>query len=195
MKKIFLNKYWLWLILAIPLIGMIIGLSNGQANYDNLMHATGEFAGRFLIMSLVATPIVLMFPTAKASRWLVRNRRYFGIAAFGYTLLHTVFYVYEKAFSQVMSEFTQIGLLSAWIAFFIFVPMAITSNDYFVRKMGASWKKLQRWVYLAALMTFVHWVFIHMNWKPAVVHFLPVLLLQFYRLYKTKVVSQLPKFR
>ncbi len=184
MKKIFLNKYWLWLILAIPLIGMIIGISTGRADYDKLMHATGEFAGRFLIVSLVATPLILMFPNGKVSHWLVRNRRYFGVAAFGYTLLHTVFYIYENSFGQVMSEFTQIGLLTAWIAFFIFVPMAITSNDYFVRKMGASWKKLQRWVYLAALMTFTHWVFIHMNWKPAVVHFLPVLLLQFYRLYK-----------
>lgn len=184
MKAFFLNKYWLWLILSIPLIGMLIGISNGRATYDVLMHATGEFAGRFLIVSLIATPLFLMFPDARFSAWLVRNRRYFGVAAFSYTLLHTIFYLYEKSFDHVMSEFLQIGLLTGWIAFFIFIPLAITSNDYFIKKMGSAWKKLQRWVYLAAVLTFVHWAFIHMNWKPALVHFLPVILLQIYRISK-----------
>lgn len=184
MKKIFLNKYWLWLLLSLPLIGMLIGIFNGRATYEILMHATGEFAGRFLVVSLIATPLALLFPTARFTRWLVRNRRYFGVAAFSYTLLHTIFYLYEKSFDSVMDEFFQLGLITGWIAFFIFLPLAITSNDFFVKKMGPTWKKLQRWVYLAAIMTFIHWAFIHLNWKPALVHFMPVILLQIYRISK-----------
>lgn len=184
MKSFLINKYWLWLLLSIPAIGMLMGIFNGRGTYDVLMHASGEFSARFLIISLVATPLALLFPKAKVSRWLVRNRRYFGLAAFAYTLLHTLFYLYEIAFSQVMSEFFQLGLITGWAAFFIFIPLAITSNDAAVRRMKAGWKKLQRWVYLAAILTFLHWCFIHYNWKPALVHFAPVLLLQVYRIWK-----------
>ncbi len=187
MKSILSSKYSLWLLLSFPLIGMIIGLFNGRGTYDVLMHATGEFSGRFLVVSLVATPLVLMFPTSKVTRWLVRNRRYFGVAAFAYALLHTIFYLYEIAFDQVMSEFLQIGMITGWLAFFIFIPLAVTSNDASVKALKGTWKKLQRWVYAAAILTFLHWALIHYHWQAAMFHFVPVLLLQVYRVWKVGI--------
>lgn len=181
-----IRKYLLWIVLSIPGLGMLAGIFNGRATYDILMHATGEFSARFLIISLIATPIALMFPKSGVASWLVSNRRYFGLAAFAYALAHTVFYLNEIAFEQVKSEFFEIGVLTGWIAFFIFVPLAITSNDASVRKLKAAWKKLQRWVYLAAIMTLLHWALIHYNWKPAMVHFAPVILLQIYRVWKER---------
>lgn len=186
LKSFFLNKYWLWVILTLPAAGMTIGVLNGKATYDILMHATGEFSARFLIITLIATPLLMLLPKTRIPKWLVRNRRYFGVAAFAYALLHTVFYLYEVAFSQVMSEFFQVGLLTGWIAFFIFVPLAITSNDYAVRVMKQNWKKLQRWVYLAAILAFLHWGLIHLHWGAAIVHFTPVALLQIYRVWKVR---------
>jgi len=55
--------------------------------------------------------------------------------------------------------------------------------------MGPSWKKLQRWVYLAAVMAFVHWALLglqgaHASMGGALFHFVPVLLLQVYRVWK-----------
>jgi sulfoxide reductase heme-binding subunit YedZ len=57
--------------------------------------------------------------------------------------------------------------------------------DYMVRKMGTWWKPLQRWTYVAALFTLVHWAALH-NWEnpaAALVHFTPLILLEIYRIW------------
>jgi len=132
----FTGKYILWVILAIPGIGATTKFLTGEANYDMLMHLTGEFAGRFLVISLIATPIALLFPKGKIGKWLVRNRRFFGVGAFAYTLLHTIFYLLEVPLEKVINEFFELGILTGWTAFFVFIPLAMTSTDAAVRRMG-----------------------------------------------------------
>lgn len=186
LKNLFTGPYVLWCILAIPAIGLTTQFLKGNAEYGMLMHVTGEFAGRFLVISLIATPLVMLFPKGLITKWLIRNRRYFGVAAFAYTLLHTIFYLLEESLSQVVNEFFRIGMITGWIAFFIFIPLAATSTNYAVKKMGRNWKKLQRWVYLAALMAFLHWALVNTekaHWGPALFHFAPVALLSLYRLW------------
>lgn len=190
----FTGKYLLWLILAIPGIIATKNYLTASFDYGMMMHMTGEFAGRFLVIALIATPISLMFPNNKVSNWLIRNRRFFGVAAFALTLLHTVFYVLEYPFSQLLNEFTELQILTGWIAFFIFVPLTITSTDAAVKRMGPAWKKLQRWVYLAAVMAFAHWALLglqgdHASMGGALFHFVPVMLLQIYRVWKQKAGS------
>lgn len=186
MRSIFTGKYALWLILAIPGIGMTLNFLKGTGEYDMLMHVTGEFAGRFLVVSLIASPLALIFPRTKFTRWLIRNRRFFGVSAFAYTLLHTVFYMLETPLSNAVNEFTHIGMITGWIAFFVFIPLAITSTNSAVKRMGSNWKKLQRWVYLAAIGAFLHWALVDSgqpNWGAALFHFGPVLLLSLYRVW------------
>lgn len=179
-----MKKYLLWLLLAIPGTAMSIRFLMGITTYQTVMNGTGEFSARLLIITLIATPLALLFPNAKIPRWLVRNRRYFGVAAFAYALVHTIFYLNELMVGQVMSDFFQIAILTGWITFFIFIPLALTSNDAAVKRLKGTWKKLQRWVYLAAVLTFVHWALVHFHWKAAMVHFVPVLGLQVWRIWK-----------
>ncbi len=193
LKSFFTGKYFLWLILLIPGILTTLNYFRGQTNYAMIMHVTGEFAGRFLAISLVATPLVLLFPNGRPAKWLVRNRRFFGVTAFVYTLLHTIFYLLEYPVGQLTSEFVQIPMLTGWIAFFIFIPLAFTSTDAAVRRMGPAWKKLQRWVYLAGVLAFVHWALLglqgdHASAGGALFHFVPVMVLQVYRIWKQKLV-------
>lgn len=181
----------LWLLLAIPGLLLTKDYLVSEISYDQIMHITGELAGRILIISLVATPIALMFPQAGISRWLIRNRRFFGVAAFSYTLLHTIFYVSEYPLGQIVNEFADLAILTGWIAFFIFIPLAITSTDAAVKRMGPTWKKLQRWVYLAAIMAFAHWALLGLQGEDgsingALAHFVPVMLLQVYRVWKQR---------
>jgi len=186
LKSFFTSQYILWLLLAIPGILVTAQFLQGNARYGMLMHATGEFAGRFLVISLIATPLGLLFPKGKVSRWLIRNRRFFGVAAFAYTLLHTIFYLLEETLAHVVDEFFRIGMITGWVALFIFIPLAATSTDAAIRSMGPNWKKLQRWVYLAAVMTLLHWALVntrHHHWGPALFHFAPVILLSIYRIW------------
>jgi sulfoxide reductase heme-binding subunit YedZ len=189
LKSLLTGKYILWLLLAIPGTLLSINYLKGEIDYDMIMHITGEFAGRFLVISLIATPIALMFPKGRFSKWLIRNRRFFGVAAFAYTLLHTIFYVLEYSFSQIINEFSDIAILTGWIAFFVFIPLAMTSTNAAIKRMGTAWKKLQRWVYLAGIMAFVHWALLglmgnHASMGGALFHFAPVMVLQVYRIWK-----------
>ena len=84
-----------------------------------------------------------------------------------------------------MADLPKFYIWTGWIAFLIFVPLAITSSDYFVRKMGRTWKTLQRWTYAAAVLTLLHWAALH-DWgglAPALVHFVPLGLLEGYRVW------------
>ena len=60
---------------------------------------------------------------------------------------------------------------------FLMVPLAITSNDAAVRALRAGWKTLQRLAYPAAVLVLIHWIFIHNNLGPALLHFAPLMLL------------------
>lgn len=76
-------------------------------------------------------------------------------------------------------------LWTGWIAFLIFIPLAVTSMDYFARRMGPSWKTLQRMTYAAAVLTLVHRAALY-NWcsvGPALAHFGPLAALEAYRIW------------
>jgi len=178
------SKFILWIFLMLPGLMFTIALLKSTMSYEDLMHATGEFSARFLIFSLIATPLAMLLPKAKFPKWLNRNKRYFGVAAFAYGLYHTIAYLVEVPFSTVLGEFFEIGLLTAWIGFIIWIPMAITSTNGWVKRLKATWKKIHNWGYLAALLAFLHWAFIHYHWQAALIHASPIIVLQGYRWWK-----------
>ena len=184
----FLDPYWLWVLLALPAVGMTSQAltSDSPRVFHMLVHPSGEFAARALIIAMMATPLALLLKGWRGPRWFKKNRRYFGVAAFGYAALHTLFYLIDKSsMATVVAELPRLYIWTGWIAFLIFVPLAVTSMDYFVRVMGPAWKQLQRWTYAAAVLTLVHWAALH-DWGgigPAMVHFGPLIALEAYRVW------------
>lgn len=184
MKSVLNSPYLFWMLLALPSIPMTISLiSSGEA--EALLHPTGEFAARFMIIAMIISPLRLMFPTNRFWLWMARRRRYLGVAAFCYAFAHTVLYIVDMgSLANVLGEALLLGIWTGWLAMFIFVPMAITSNDWSVKHLGHKWKRLQQGVYIAAIATLLHWIFVHNNVGPALVHFVPLALLELYRIYK-----------
>jgi sulfoxide reductase heme-binding subunit YedZ len=183
LAKVLNHPWFFWVILSLPAIPMVAGLAAGSATPEGLLHGTGEFAGRFLILAMMVTPLALLFHHARWTRWLMRRRRALGVAAFGYAAFHTLLYVVDMGSLQLMlDEFWALGIWTGWAAFAIFIPLAVTSNDRAVRRLKRAWQPLHRWVYPAALLTLVHWIFVHNNLVPALVHFAPLAALQIYRL-------------
>ena len=182
------SPYWLWGLLALPALGFCIQLatSSDPRVVHQLLHPTGEFSARFMIIAMLASPLVLMLRGWRGPHWLKKNRRYFGVAAFGYAALHTLLYlVDEGTVERVFADLSKLYIWTGWIAFLIFIPLAVTSMDYFVRWMGPSWKTLQRTTYAAAVLTLVHWAALH-DWGgigPAIVHFGPLAALETYRIW------------
>ncbi len=185
----FLNPYWLWAILALPALGMISPFFGEETRaLRGVIHGSGEFAARFMIISMMATPLLLLTKGSGFARWLKKNRRYFGVAAFAYAAVHTLAYVVaEESLARILAEATEFDMLMGWLAFAVFIPLAATSMDYAVRTMGTWWKPLQRWTYAAAVLTLLHWAALHNwnGWPPAAVHFAPLALLTIYRIWWT----------
>lgn len=184
----FLTPYWLWALMALPAAGMLaqaLGSDDGRV-FAELLHPTGEFSARFMIIAMLASPLALLLKGWRGPLWLKKNRRYFGVAAFGYALLHTIFYVIDLgSLDRIMAQVPRFYIWTGWLAFAIFLPLAVTSMDYFVRIMGPWWKWLQRWTYAAAVLTLLHWAALH-NWEhpaAAIVHFAPLALLEAYRIW------------
>lgn len=184
----FMTPYWLWVLLALPAFGIFSDTfaSNDPKAFERALHPTGEFAARFMIIAMLATPLGLIFKGWRGPRWVKKNRRYFGVAAFGYAALHLVFYVaHEGTLQKILGEITHLDIWTGWLAFLVFLPLAATSFDGAVRALGRHWKPLQRWVYAAAVLTLVHWA-AKDGWEgvaPALVHFTPLALLEAYRVW------------
>jgi sulfoxide reductase heme-binding subunit YedZ len=187
MARVSAGKGLLWALLAVPAVvilgryAIVPGLLPGD-----LLHPTGEWSARLIIVALMLTPVGQLFPGSAAVRWLIRHRRAFGVAAFGYALLHLIFYVLDmETVALMLAELGAPGIWTGWLALLLLLPPALASNDAAMRELKAWWKRLQRLVYPAAVLTLAHWLLVHDGMTSALVHFAPLILLQAARLIRS----------
>lgn len=185
--RVFWNSpYTFWFILSVPGVPIIGNLLREGSKLEPLLHPTGEFAARYLIISLMITPLMMLTKGKGWVRWLLARRRYIGVASACYTALHTAIYLLDKgALQPIIEDIVKIGIWSGWLASFIFIPLAITSNDWSISRLGSKWKTLQRLTYPAAVLVLVHWITLEYEPGPALVHFAPLIALEIYRYIHT----------
>jgi methionine sulfoxide reductase heme-binding subunit len=175
LRTILNNRYSLWAILAIPGLIMIAQYGLGHAEAADLLHPSGEFSARLMIVAMMIAPLIALLGARRWLTWLRVRRRYFGVSAFGYACLHLILYLIDMgSFADIMAEIGALGIWTGWIAMLLFVPLALTSNNRSMRWLGAGWKRLQRLVYPAALLVLAHWIYVHNNLVPALAHFVPL---------------------
>lgn len=171
-----------WIVLSIPAILLVGGYLAGDIIAMDMLHPTGEFSARFMIIALMITPLSVLFGNRPWIGWLTKRRRSFGLAAFGYGVLHLVFYIIDmETLKPILAEFWAPGIWTGWAALMVFIPLAITSNNASMRRLKQGWKRLQRLAYVAALLTLAHWLLIHDGVGGALAHFIPLLLLELLR--------------
>lgn len=139
-----------------------------------LEHALGEWALRFLILGLAVTPLMRL-----ARINLVKYRRAIGLTAFAYVVLHLATYLaLDLQFDWaaigkdiVKRPYITIGMAS----FALLIPLAITSNNASIRKLGAAgWRKLHRLVYPAVLLGALHYLMLVKAWPPEPIIYLAI---------------------
>ncbi len=177
----------LWVVLSLPALPMIPALfgSDPQA-FHRLLHPTGEFAARFMIIGMMASGLMLVFKGQSWPRWLLHHRRDIEVAAFVYAALHTIVYVIDRGtLDRILGPLWKTEIWTGWAAMLIFVPLAITSNAAAQRWLKTGWKAMQRLAYPAAILVLIHWAALHNwgSWPPAMVHFAPLAALSAYRLW------------
>ncbi len=123
------------------------------------MNQLGLMALTLLIGSLACTPLKDVFGWT----WPIRIRRMLGLYAFFYAALHFLTYLgldqlfdFKAVFADITKrQFIYVG----FAAFVLLVPLAITSTDRMVRRLGyARWKWLHRLAYPAAILGVVHFI-------------------------------------
>ncbi len=126
---------------------------------DYAIRTTGLLTLIFLTLALLVTPLRKLTGFAA----LVAPRRSLGLFAFFYLVLHfALFFGFNRGASVsstvheiVMRRYLQLGTLGL----LLMIPLALTSTDAMVRRLGAKrWKRLHRLAYVVTALGCVHYV-------------------------------------
>lgn len=118
-------------------------------------HLLGLWALRFLVATLAITPIRDVF----GLNWL-RYRRALGLLAFYYVLMHFIAYMLLDQMLRLQAIVADIArrpfITIGMTAFVLIIPLALTSNNWSIRRLGPRWNKLHRLVYVIAAAGAIH---------------------------------------
>jgi len=171
-RQLLNSRYTVWTMFALPGVWMMQGYWRGTAFYGELMHATGDLAAELLILALLITPLRMLLPRYAWPLWLLQRRRYIGVAAFAYAALHALLYAERLGtFAAVWAQAAELDLLAGWLGLAIMLPLALTSNNVSMRKLGRGWKRLHRSVHAAAALTLAHWYLAAFDPTMGIVYF------------------------
>lgn len=149
----------LYIIFSLPAPWLVwLGATGGLGvePIKALEHELGLIALQLLIAGLAVTPLRRF-----AGLNLIRFRRAIGIMAFVYVLLHLLVWLVldVQIMAQIWADILKRPYITiGMVAFVLLIPLAATSNDWSVRKLGPSWRRLHKLVYAAALLGGLHFV-------------------------------------
>ena len=167
----------------VPLVLLLWDLYHQRVGPNPLQFVTtttGMLTLIFLSLTVAITPLRKIFGVNS----LVKLRRMLGLFAFFYGSLHLLTYIwFDRSFN-----FLSVGpdvvkrpfILAGMVAFLLMVPLAITSTNKMVKRLGGKrWAKLHRLVYLSAIAGVVHfWMLVKSDIRlPLTFGFIVVFLL------------------
>ena len=129
----------------------------GANPIEKITHVTGDWALRFLLLSLAVTPLRRMV------RWneLITYRRMLGLFAFFYAVLHLcTFVVLDHYFDWpaiVADVYKRPYVTAGATSFLCLLPLAMTSTRGWIRRLGRRWTTLHRLAYVAAVAAVFHY--------------------------------------
>lgn len=158
-KQLAAIKVAVFLLALVPL-ARLVWLTLAGALVEPLQfitRSTGDWTLYFLCIALAVTPLRRL---AKWN-WLLKLRRMVGLFAFFYALLHFLTFLWFDHFFDVAEMLKDVAkrpfILVGFIAFVLLIPLAVTSTNAMVRRLGGKrWQWLHRLVYIVAPLGVLH---------------------------------------
>lgn len=136
----------------------------------------GRLGLKFLVAGLVITPLRRLTGVN-----LIRFRRSIGVLAFYYISCHLLVWLLldVQALDAIVKDIVKRPFVTVGMAgFVLLVPLAATSNNWSVRRLGpAVWRKIHRLVYFAVLLGAVHFLMLTKGWQIEPMAYLAVIVL------------------
>lgn len=132
----------------------------GANPIEKITHRTGDWALRFLLITLSVTPLRILF----GWRVLMRLRRMFGLFAFFYVCLHfSTYLVFDHFFDidEIVKDIIKRPYVTVgFLAFVMLIPLALTSTNKKMKQLGKNWKRLHQLVYVIAVCGILHYLWL-----------------------------------
>jgi sulfoxide reductase heme-binding subunit YedZ len=149
----------LWLLAGALQLG---GIDLGTNPVETIQDTLGQWGLRFLVITLAVTPLRDWLGAA----WLIALRRMLGLYAFFYVLLHFltwlildqgVFIDPSASASSVFGDILKRPYITlGFLALLLLLPLAVTSTNGMMRRLGRRWKTLHRLIYPICLLAIWH---------------------------------------
>lgn len=183
-----LLRILVFLVSLLPFVILLMGAvqnSLGPDPADTLAQQTGLWTLRFLLLSLAITP----FRNITGWTALFPFRRTFGLFALFYASLHFIVYLVfllQLRWFEISEDILERPYITVgFTAYLILIVLGCTSSKFMIRKLGKSWKRLHKLVYLANVLGLIHLIWILRTDLAEAVFYGSILLpLLLYRVYK-----------
>jgi sulfoxide reductase heme-binding subunit YedZ len=148
-------------LLPLLRLGVLGWLGELGANpIETITHQTGLWTLTLLLVTLAITPV----RRVTGQLWLIQYRRMLGLFAFFYAVLHMLTYVWLDQFFDFHAMLKDIVkrpfITMGSAAFLMLVPLALTSTQGAIRRLGRRWQQLHRLVYGSAVAGVIHYVWL-----------------------------------
>jgi methionine sulfoxide reductase heme-binding subunit len=162
-KRIILIKAVIWLLCLTPLGWLGWKALHGDlgANpIEVITHATGDWTIRLLLVTLSITPL------RRLAGWhvLIRFRRMLGLFAFFYGVLHFLTYIWLDKFFDMQDVLKDIAkrpfITVGFLGFVLLIPLALTSTQGMIRRLGRRWQMIHRLIYFSAIAGVIHYLWL-----------------------------------
>lgn len=132
----------------------------GADPVETITHRTGRWGLRFLLITLAVTPLRRILGFNR----LIRFRRMFGLFAFFYLSLHFATYIVLDQFfalAYIVEDIAERPYITVgFTSWLLLIPLAVTSTDAWIRRLGKRWGTLHRLVYVAAAGGILHFLWL-----------------------------------
>ncbi len=133
------------------------GVSLGANPAEEILETLGKWTLNFLFITLSVTPARELTGLAP----LIRLRRMLGLFVFTYALLHFTTYLVldqELDLAGVLEDVAKRPYITiGFAALLLLIPLAATSTNAMMRRLGRRWQKLHRLVYVIAILGVWHY--------------------------------------